>query len=639
MRTSKSKIKQAGFAPWTIVGAMVCMLMICTEAECQNDTVVIQKKDTLIYLIPIRQLHYLPKSNGNNPIASFMESRDETNILNKWLKNLILLRDKNEQSEHYDANQLEALNLLREKRIGLVSINRLPPFGPSIRDTLSKPVTWIGRTGNRLRVPTGRNIINNNLTFKTGDQFDTGTILESERILRNLEWINDARIVVSPSKENPAVVDVEIIVQDSYPHAISLDLGSETPEISLYTRNFMGQGIHFNQTLAPNPNNGRMGFEENIRLNNLKGSRIDFELNYIDNNNRHLVESQLERSFYISDHQYGGGLYYNRSYQNAPSQSLNQFNWPTEMNYYFSSAWVGRKITPNTTLFLKNAHLYATLQHIGSRFYNLPDTLSEHPLLQLNHYVFGALSFGKRQYFKNNLVYSFGKTEDIPYGFLATLTTGINHNHYATRPYLGVIFSMGHAVIPDRGYLYTSTGWENYFNGGRMEQATLMGKIKYITPLIKMGGSLLRTFIEVNYTKGVNRYPGESIFIIEKQNGVALFNNKAIKGTEKLVIDIENVTFTPVEFWGFRTAFFTFGDLAWINNHSNSLFSKNNAYACLGGGIKIRNERLVFRTLELRLGYIFGKPYDSPFEFKLSNETQKKFDDFIPAAPKFNLFK
>ncbi|MBP8789819.1 MAG: hypothetical protein KBH01_00145 [Breznakibacter sp.] len=633
-----SKPHRPSYQRWIIV-TMMAMLLTCPRIDAQTDTLVIQKKDTLIYLIPIKQIQYNPKTSESNPIASFMENRDDNNILNKWLKNLILSKEKKDEPEQYDADHLEKMNLFLDRTIRLVVIKRLPPFGPSVNDTISSPVTWVGRTGNRLRVPTGRNIIANNITFQAGDQFNAEAILESERILRNLEWINDARIIVSPVKGKPDLIDIEIIIQDNYPHALSVDLGSESPEVSLYTRNFMGQGVYFNQTLAPLPKSSGVGFEDNIKLNNIKGSRIDFELSYIDNNNRNLVESQLERNFYISDHQYGGGMYYNRSYKNAPSQSLNQFNWPNEMNYYFSSIWIGRKITPNMTQYLKNANLYITLQHIGSKFHNIPDTLAGHPLLQLNHYFFGALSFGKRQYFKNNLVYSFGKTEDIPYGFLATLTTGLNHNQFATRPYIGFKFSVGHAVIPDRGYLYTSAGWENYFNKSRIEQAALMANIKYITPLIKVGGSLLRTFMEVNYIKGINRYPQESLFINEKQNGVALFSDNKIKGTEKLVLNIENVTFTPIQFWGFKMALFTFADIAWINNSSNTLFNKNNNFACLGGGIKIRNERLVFRTLELRLGYITGKQYNQPLEYKLSNETVKRFDDFIPSAPKFNLFK
>ncbi len=616
----------------------IAILLPCQISNAQTDTLIIQKKDTLIYLIPIKQLHFNQKQTESNAIASFMENRNDNKIINKWLKSLLLTKESKAKPEQYDASQIETMNRFNDKSIGLIVIKRLPPFGPSVNDTISGPSTWAGRTGNKLRVPTGKNVIVNNITFQTGDRFSANAIMESERILRNLDWITDARLIVSPSKQNPDLIDVEIIVQDNYPHAVSVDLGSAKPEVSIYTRNLAGQGVYFNQTLASNVTSWG-GIEDNLKLNNISGSRVDFEVNYIDNNDRNLIETQLERNYYISDHKYGGGIYYNRSFSNPANQILNQFNWPNEMNYQLSSIWFGKKTKPKTSEYLKDAHLYFALQHTSSRFYNVPDTLTGHPLMLRNNSFFGSVSFGKRQYFKNNLVYSFGKIEDIPYGFLASLTTGINFNQYATRPYLAFKFSMGHAVIPNRGYLYASAGWENYFYKNTIEQATLMGMLKYITPLLKMNRSMLRTFLELHYVKGINRYSQESIFINERQNGVALFSDDKIRGTEKLVVNIENVTFTPVQFWGFNMALFTFADIAWINHQNRSLFDKSNNFICLGGGIKIRNERLVFKTLELRLGYITGKNYNQPFEYKLSNETQKRFDDFLPSAPKFNLFK
>ena len=614
------------------------IILACCSVAAQTDTLVIQKKDTLVYLIPIKQLHFNQKVTQSNAIASFMETRNGNSIINKWLKNLLLTKGKKPAPEQYDANHIESMNQFQGRTIGLITVKRLPPFGPSINDTISLPSTWAGRTGNKLRIPTNKNVITNSITFQSGDRFNTGALLESERILRNLEWINDARIIVSPSKQNHTQIDIEIIVQDNYPHAISLDLGSEKPEVSIYTRNFVGYGIFFNQTLASDATSWG-GIEDNLRINNIRGSRIDFELNYIDNNRRNWIETLIERNYYISDHKYGGGLYFNRSYSNPANQVLNQFNWPNEMNYQLSSVWIGKKMTPNTSEYLEDAHLYIALQHTRSRFYEIPDSLLGHPLLQLNNSYFGSLSFGKRKYFKNSMVYSFGRTEDIPYGFLTSLTLGINKSQYATRPYLGFTFSMGHAVIPNKGYLYVGGGWENYFNKNHIEQATLMGALKYITPLLKINGSMLRTFVEVNYTKGINRFKDESLFINEKQNGVVLFFDNNIKGTEKIVVNIENVTFTPVQFWGFNMALFSFADVAWINYSSRSLFDRDNNFICVGAGIKIRNERLVFKTLELRFGFISGKKYDQPFEFKFSNGSQKRFDDFLPSAPKFNLFK
>ncbi len=603
------------------------------------DTLVIYKRDTLIYLIPLKELQQASKAGESNPIATFVESRDNKNMLNKWLKSLIVYKEQHDAPRNYDLSQVENMRQFDNMLIGHIIIKRLPPFGPSVRDTVSVPISWMGKTANRLRVPTAKSVIAKVLTFKSGDRFNSLQMPENERIVRNLDWISDARITVSPSKSHPGLVDIEIIAQDKYPHAISLGSDTKSPEISLYTRNFMGQGLFFNHTLAPWSPSPTPGHEENIRFNNIKGTRIDMEINYIDNNNRQLLETVIERNFYVSSNRFGGGLYYNRSIKNSPSQSLNQFNWPDEMDYYFSSAWVGRRFSPPTGDYLKNSQFYFTIQHIASRFNNLPDTLARHPLLAGNHHIYTSLSFGKRDYFKNNLVYSFGKTEDIPYGFLASITTGINRNPEGTRPYLGIKYSMGHAVIPNSGYLYMSAGWENYFNNRTIEQAAVMGNIKYITSLIKVNRSLLRIFAELRYIKGINRFDEEALFINQSQNGISLFANKQIKGTEKLVATIENVTFAPGTVWGFKFAWYTFADLAFINTHNSSLLSSENAFGCVGAGLKIKNERLVFKIIELKIGYIMGKQYGTPTKLRISSETQKQFDDFIPSSPKFNLFK
>lgn len=618
---------------------LTVILLICHTPRLWSDTLIISKKDTLIYLIPITDLTNATKTTDSNPIASFVESRENKTMVNKWLKSLILYKKKSESTPTYDLSQAESMKKFDNMIIGNIIIKRLPPFGPSVRDTVSFPVSWIGKTGNHLRVPTAKRVIANILTFKSGDRFNSKELPENERILRNLDWINDALITVSPSKSVPGLIDIEIITQDKYPHAISVDLDAKLPELSIYTRNFMGRGIFFNHTISPRSESPTPGHEENLKFNNMGGSRIDLEINYIDNNNRRLIETQLDRNFYVTSHKYGGGLYYNRSIKNSPSQSLNQFNWPEEMNYYFSSAWVGRRFNLKTNNFLQNSNFYLTLQHISSRFYDLPDTLSAHPMLILNNHYYGSLSFGKRDYFKNNLVYSFGKTEDIPFGFLASMTIGINHNSSATRPYFGFKYSMGHAVIPNLGYLYMSAGWENYFTNEGIEQGALAGNIKYITPLIKINTSSIRTFAEVRYVKGINRFAEETLFINQRNYGITLFSNNNVRGNEKLTATIENVTFTPGTFWGFRMAYFTFADIAFINVHSKKLLSANNSFGCVGLGIKIKNERLVFKTIELRLGYVMGKPYPSPFEFRFSSESQKQFDEFIPSSPKFNIYK
>ena len=47
----------------------IMITLACCSVAAQTDTLVIQKKDTLVYLIPIKQLHFNQKVTQSNAIA------------------------------------------------------------------------------------------------------------------------------------------------------------------------------------------------------------------------------------------------------------------------------------------------------------------------------------------------------------------------------------------------------------------------------------------------------------------------------------------------------------------------------------------------------------------------------------------
>lgn len=596
------------------------------------------RSDTLFYLLSYEKDTAIGRKS--DPIVKFFNSRDTALIVNRWLKSMVLRKHANSSTVRFDTDQLNALKSFDGKRVGMIVLKRLPPFGPSVHDTLSFPDTWPEKLGNRLRFTTVKRVIFHNLTFKSGERFNSSDLLESERLLRELEFIRDARIWAYQSAEDPDYVNIEVITQDSYPHGFDLDIGGSIPEFSIYTSNLFGQGVGFRQSFTlTSPGSSRFGFEDRLRFKNIQGTRINLEINYMNFDYKHMMDVRLDRKFQVDKDRYGGGIFLNRSFKNTPSATLDQFNWPSELNYYFNALWFGRKFNLNANNFLKDSKLYLTTEYLRSDFFQLPDTLQQHPLLQLNNYFFGAISFGKREFFKNNLVYSFGITEDVPRGFLVSLVGGVNQNRFVTRPYTAFHLSLGHPVIPNRGYWYLSAGWENYWNRGDMEQGTLRFQTRYITPLMKLGNNRLRSFLETTYVKGFHRLPEEALYIIERREGLALFRDDLVRGDEKMVVNLENVTFTPSRIWGFRMAIYTFADIAWINHDTKWLFHSNNFYAVVGGGIKLRNERLVLSTITLRLGYIAGDINRVPFAYRFTTETSKTFDDFLPEAPKKNLFR
>ena len=136
----------------------------------------------------------------------------------------------------------------------------------------------------------------------------------------------------------------------------------------------------------------------------------------------------------------------------------------------------------------------------------------------------------------------------------------------------------------------------------------------------------------LNYTLGWNRGTGSDESIgFTRRNGLQALDERAI-GTDRAVLDTETVFFTPWQPLGFRIAFFAFADLGLIG-YSPNIF-RNDFFASLGGGIRIKNERLIFSTVQIRLGFAFGKRGLAESEYiRLSNSTRLEQYRYRPERP------
>ena len=99
-----------------------------------------------------------------------------------------------------------------------------------------------------------------------------------------------------------------------------------------------------------------------------------------------------------------------------------------------------------------------------------------------------------------------------------------------------------------------------------------------------------------------------------------------------MILNTETVVFTPYQPLGFRIAVFGFADFGLIG-YSPNIF-KNDFFTSFGLGVRLRNERLVFNTIQIRLGVAFGKRglVESEY-FRLSNPTRMEQYRYRPTRP------
>ena len=186
--------------------------------------------------------------------------------------------------------------------------------------------------------------------------------------------------------------------------------------------------------------------------------------------------------------------------------------------------------------------------------------------------------------------------------------------------------------FPDAGYFYGSVAIASFFNGSVREQGNFYARMNYFTNLLAVGKFKSRSFVNIDYSRGIGRYTDEYLRFIEN-NGFTGFKNDSISGTQRFTISLESVLFSPANYHGFRFAFFGFSDLGMLAG-SNELIGKGFNLISLGIGLRIRNDNLLFNTLQIRLAFFPNPPvYSEINNLTISGEQLLKPNNFDAGKP------
>jgi hypothetical protein len=301
---------------------------------------------------------------------------------------------------------------------------------------------------------------------------------------------------------------------------------------------------------------------------------------------------------------------------------------PEPLKYNLQDYWLSRSflIDRESVIRLIFGARY-TNNNVFDRPLILPDS---YHYLQKYRMFLGSATISMQKYYKTNLIYGYGRTEDIPYGGLITLTAGKEINEFSDRFYAGIYAATGHSLRPI-GYFYTSAGFSTFF-GGTAKQGMLLLRTSYFSNLLYLGNFKMRNFLMVDYTRGFDRNIDEFL-IFNRDNGFSGFRNDSVGGAQRLSVSIESVLFSPVNLYGFRFAFFAFADLGYLFG-TNEFVRQGEVLSSIGLGIRIRNDNLVFNTFQIRLGFYPNlPPYSRVSYLTVSGEQLLKPNNFDPGPP------
>ena len=601
------------------------------------DSTIVISRDTIVFLLDTVSEQRKDTGKSGDKFYHAIKSRAYKRKFTKEIYKLIFVApDKISPTDTIKTERSEtAFVIYQGKTIRNIEVKVLEPFGSSLHDTTKVATSWIETTGNKLHHTSRRGHLRKLLHLNEGDRLDAYTLADNERLIRQLNYIKDAYFRVIPVAGSKDLVDLQLWVKDQFSWGVNLDVGSGlSTEFEIYSRNLYGLGHEFsNDFHYDSDENQKFGYSGRYTIRNIKRTYIDASIIYENTYEKAVVGIDFERDFETYNTKRAGGLSLTRTMRSDKIMDDDPIRNEIPLDFNCGILWYGTSFKlPSKNIFTRRK-LYLTGKVVHKEFFERPETGPElNQFFHNNILYLAGLSLSQTQYYKSNLIYNFGRTEDIPYGFLTQMNFGYEDREYSHRWYLGFDFQNATYMRNSKSYLFNRVAIGGFFNSKRFEQGTLIGESKFFSRIRKLGALRFRNFGELKYTLGIRRFPEEFINL-DNRNGIRGFNSEETIGTQKLSLNLESVAFTPYMIGGFKFAFYTFGDMGIIGSNRRHIF-KGDYYYGLGFGIRLHNENLVFKTIQVRLAFYPKAPADfQNSQFRLSGEERPRFNDFKVGRP------
>jgi len=551
-------------------------------------------------------------------------------LISRSNRDSVLLEDSDEQYVPYEGKII--------RNIYIQSVG----FEKSIYGDEKPIVQKMGRIANKIHINTRERTIRQNLFIKRNELVNPYKLGDNERFLRDQAFILDSRFIVTPVEETDSV-DITVVTRDVF--SIGFDLGGTiptAPKFTLYDANLDGRGQRLQFTmLFDNDRKPKTGFSALFKKSSFLGSFVDLEVFYTELNTGISYGDErefatgiiLERKLVSPYSRIAGGGQWSKNW------SKNVYSRPDSLfldySYNIADFWIGynfgvkKKIEDRTRSFL-------AVRAFDGYFIDKPDQEDFPHFKRYNsaNGVLAALSFYKIDFFKSQYIFGFGRTEDLPYGYSLTPTIGWVKRLDTERPYASIKLDYK-GVFKSGGFYRAELTTSSYFRNSKFEDAVINSSLAYFTQAFSLGNYKLRNAINVNFTKLYNVYANEWLEIYSLI--IPGLRVRDIDAVQRSSIRIETSLYTPWTLLGFRIA--PFGSLWYANLKCPECEETSNNFLGISTGLRIRNENLIFGTIELMGTYI---PEDekgkSKFSFRLRQNLRIKKTDSFVTAPSLNRY-
>ena len=553
-----------------------------------------------------------------------------------------------DSSRIYIFNNIASLTSYAGKRINSITIEQ-QNFLSSIDSKESNLKDIFSKIGNKLQSNSKKRAIRENIFFKEWDLFDPSIIAYNEKWLRDLSYIQDAKILAMITPYDTNQVDVIVVTKDLFSYGGELLINNKDAYAAkLNNINFLGTGnsIQINQNFE-NQRNPKSGWGYDVGLSNFLGTFISINagVNQFGNNISNNVLSarknyiSVQRPILHPNSKWLGGM----EYLETENENVFPGKWDTifdqQLNYNLKhkDIWIGYQLTKQS----KRIKLNEYKQFIQYRY--LENDFRARPidyLLQLDRNYqnlkanFLSFTLVRQSVYRTRYLYGLGRYEDLPIGQSLTWTTGYSQIEKDRSAYLGFKFEQ-YKLSKKENYNHVIANIATSYINKSLQDIRFLSSLEQFSKLKYLNNGLrYRQILNLSFTQTLKNKYNEALRI-NSIFGIPQLNREQIKGGTRLSANWETVLYNNRAIWGFKSAPFVFGNLTYIRAVGNPIL-KGDIYTAIGSGMRIRNENLIFGTIELK-GFYFPRTNQqvSPWNFSLITNLRYKYNSNIVDKPNY----
>jgi len=543
---------------------------------------------------------------------------------------------------------MQSISSFEGKQINKIKIEQRH-FGYDVNSPQPIRKGRFSRFADKLHNKTNENTIKKNLFFSEGDSLSPLIVAYNEKWLRDLAYIQDARILAYTAKEDSSKVDIFIITKDILPIGALLNMKSATSfEARLNTENVNDAGNAFG--IIQNYDQKRdvsagWGFDFNAR--NILGSFIDLKAGAQTFTNNYANGASSASDMYISGNlpllhplsRWTMGFDFRQTKNNNAYTNWSDSLFTSTLQYQLkhTDIWTGYQLfAKKQTYHVNNQRYFIQFRYLVNEFEKRPTNyLSQidKNYQNLKAYL-SSFSVFKQKIIRTQYLYGFGRNEDLPTGNSYQITTGHYIRENQLLPYLGFQYE-SYRLLKNEKFTHFNLNTGSSYGDKQFQDFRFLASLEQIGKLHYLeSGYRYRHIINLSFAQTLKNKFNEAL-LINSIYGIPQLNKERIKGGTRIAANWESIWYNSRPFFGFKKAPFVFANLTYIRTMGEAI-STGDIYSSLGAGCRVRNENLILGTIELK-GFYFPRTnlQLSPWNLSLITNIRFKYNSSIINKPDF----